>query len=73
MSSLLKPLLTHLTEIDMPARPKRKPNAELGPPIDLTKKKGTMLVELGDSWDKGTPVGADWTGEQEAGAQGEAW
>jgi hypothetical protein len=41
-------------------------------PLTLQKKR-TMLVELGDSWDKKTPVGADWTGEQEAGAQGEAW
>jgi len=44
----------------MPARPKRKPDAELGPPIDLTKRKNNA-------------GGADWTGGQEAGAQGGTW
>jgi hypothetical protein len=72
VSSLLKPLLTHLTEIDMPARPKGEPDAELGPPIDLTKEENNA-GGVDDSWDKKTPVGADWSGGQEAGAQSGTW
>ena len=46
----------------MPARPKKKPDPELGPPIDLTKEKNNT-GGADDSWGKKTPVGADWTGE----------
>jgi hypothetical protein len=56
----------------MPARPKGKPDPEFGPPIDLTKEENNA-GGAGDSWDKMTPVGADWTGGQEAVAQGGTW
>ena len=49
----------------MPARPKEEPDAEFGPPIDLTKEENNA-GGVGDSWDEKTPVGADWTGGQEA-------
>jgi hypothetical protein len=56
----------------MPARPKRKPSPKLGAPIDLTKEENNA-GGVDDSWDKKTPVGADWTGGQEAVAQGGIW
>jgi hypothetical protein len=50
VSSLLKPLLTHLTEIEMPATLEGE---ELG------------VSGAADSWEKEAPVGADWTGAED--------